>query len=178
MNAPAHQTARTALPDSGAAAVLPAQDVPLRAIAGREQAVTFFEDLEGTISQLLELLDAETQLMRTGRIDESLALTAKKTALATSYARRVEILKANAEVLGRLIPVELERLRKRRESIETALKTNIAVLSAARAVSDALVKGVAGEVARKQSGPRVYGGGGTAAPAPRRTAAIAVDRAL
>ncbi|MCB1476782.1 MAG: flagellar protein FlgN [Rhodobiaceae bacterium] len=154
------------------------QDVPLRAIAGREQAGIFFDDLQETITQLLDVLEAETELLRAGRVEESMALSAKKTALATTYARRVEILKANADMLGRLVPVEVDKLRRRREAMEQALRTNLAVLSAARAVSDALVKGVAGEVARKQSGPAVYGGNAARQGGPARAVPIAVDRAL
>jgi len=153
-------------------------EVPLRAIAGRDQASAFFTDIQDTIAQLLEVLETESELLRAGRIDESMALSAKKTALATTYARRVEILKANAETLGRLVPVEVDRLRRRREAMEQALRTNLAVLAAARAVSDALVKGVAGEVSRKQSGPAVYAGNGTRPAGQNRPVPIAIDRAL
>ena len=77
-------------------------------------------------------------------------------------AKRVE---ANAPLLKRHVPKLLVELRRRHEQFQATLQMNLAVLATAHAVSEGIIRGVAGELARK-SAPRTYGMSGRPSAAP------------
>ena len=83
----------------------------------------------------------------------------------------VEHLRAN---LG----AKLDDLKHRHEMFRSFLQINLAVLATAHAVSEGIMRGVAGEITRKAA-PATYGASGrTTAPAPSAARPVALSRSL
>ncbi len=77
-----------------------------------------------------------------------------------------------------IIPDRLEALRRHHDTFRALLQINLTVLATAHAVSEGIVRGVSGEMAR-QAAPQTYGASGRA-NLPGRSAAgpLAVSRVL
>jgi hypothetical protein len=69
-------------------------------------------------------------------------------------------------------------LRARHDRFQSLLQTNLTVLATAHAVSEGIIRGVSGELARKRT-PSTYGASGRAnAPNARAAQPMAVSRSL
>ncbi len=127
---------------------------------------------------LLGLLEEETALVRKGRLRAATDAASGKAELSRAYFADAERLKANAAFLAAHMRQPVAQLRSRHESFRARLQMNLTVLATAHAVSEGLVRGVAGEVARK-SAPQTYGLSGRANPPGRGTVQpIVVSRTL
>ena len=77
-----------------------------------------------------------------------------------------------------LAPDLFEALVRRHDTFRALLQINLTVLATAHAVSEGIVRGVSGEMARKSS-PQTYGATGLAnAPDRRASQPLAVSRLL
>lgn len=153
---------------------------PVRApaIANTAEGERLVSRLCGTMDTLLGVLEEESALVRAGRLREASSVAAGKSDLARAYFADADQVKANAAFLAANVRRPFEELRARHETFQTRLQTNLTVLATAHAVSEGLIRGVAGEMTRK-SAPQTYGLSGRANP-PSRSAAqpIAISRAL
>ena len=85
---------------------------------------------------------------------------------------------AARELIARLVPDAIETLRKRHTAFQALLQTNLTVLATAHAVSEGIIRGVSGELARKRT-PSTYGASGRAnAPSAKASQPLAVSRSL
>ncbi len=76
------------------------------------------------------------------------------------------------------MPEALDTLRARHDAFQALLQDNLMVLATAHAVSEGIIRGVAGEFARKQA-PSTYGASGRAsAPASKASQPMAISRTL
>ena len=99
--------------------------------------------------------------------------------LNTVMDRLIETVEAETAHMrkGRLREA-LAKLRERHAAFESVLQTNLTVIATAHAVSEGIIRGVSGELARKQT-PSTYGAGGRAnAPSPRAGQPLAISRTL
>ena len=72
----------------------------------------------------------------------------------------------------------LDRLRKRHDAFRALLQTNLTVLATAHAVSEGIMRGVSGEMARKQA-PSTYGATGRAnVPSSKTSQPLAFSKSL
>ena len=70
------------------------------------------------------------------------------------------------------------RLRESHAAFQSLLQTNLTVLATAHAVSEGIIRGVSGELARKQS-PSTYGASGRSnAPGAKASQPLALSRTL
>jgi len=135
------------------------------------------------IAQLGELLEAllstveeETELVRNGRIVDVARLEPKKAELAGQYYAMTQRLKTNAKFLSATMPDKVAELRHRHDVFRSLLQINLTVLATAHAVSEGIVRGVAGEITRKAA-PQTYGVSGRAnAPAANAARPVAISR--
>jgi hypothetical protein len=135
-------------------------------------------DLAEVMDALLATVEEETTLVRAGRVDQAAALEPHKSALASRYVAAAEKLKANGPALGAQWPKEIAGLKHRHEMFQALLKINLTVLATAHAVSEGIVRGVAGELTRKAA-PQTYGVSGRAtAPATGAARPVALSRTL
>ena len=69
-------------------------------------------------------------------------------------------------------------MRKRHDAFQALLQINLTVLATAHAVSEGIIRGVSGELARKRA-PSTYGASGRAnAPSAKASQPLAVSRTL
>jgi predicted lipoprotein len=128
---------------------------------------------------LVGLLKQETELVRAGRLSEAAKLAEPKAALARRYVADTLSLRSNQAKLSRLLAAEkLAALRQQLEMFQSLLQTNLTVLATAHAVSEGIIRGVSGELARK-SAPQTYGASGRTVAPPRSAGQpLAVSRML
>jgi hypothetical protein len=121
-------------------------------------------------------VEDETALVRAGNIAQAARLEASKAELAGQYYAATERVKANAKFLAAHLPAQLDDLRRRHDMFRPLLQINLTVLATAHAVSQSIMRGVAGEVARK-SAPQTYGmSGRPATPSPTTARPVSLCR--
>ena len=99
-------------------------------------------------------------------------------ALNATYLAACEKLKVHGKALAAQWPQEIAELKRRHEMFQPLLKINLTVLATAHAVSEGIIRGVAGELTRKAA-PQTYGMSGRAtAPAPSAAHPVSVSRTL
>jgi flagellar biosynthesis/type III secretory pathway chaperone len=135
-------------------------------------------DLEGIMDQLERALTEETARVRAGKLRDAGSLSEAKIEFARLYALESARIRAAKETIERWIPDAFERLRKRHKTFQDLLQTNLTVLATAHAVSEGIIRGVSGELARKQA-PSTYGANGRAqVPSTKTTQPLALSRCL
>lgn len=135
-------------------------------------------DLNAIMDSLLRTVEEETAHVRAGHLRESVRLSDVKIALARRYAVESARVRAAKDVVERSLPKALDELRARHETFHAALKKNLTVLATAHAVSEGIIRGVSGDLARKQA-PSTYGATGRAnSPSPKASQPLAISRVL
>ena len=153
----------------------PNKPAPIVNAAEAERAIA---NLNAIMDQLVSTVEEETARLRVGQLREAVKLDAAKGDLARAYAAETERVKAAKDIVAQNLPGALDRLRQRHESFRTLLQTNLTVLATAHAVSEGIVRGVSGELARKQA-PSTYGATGRAnMPDSKASQPLALSRTL
>jgi hypothetical protein len=133
--------------------------------------------LGNVMDALLAHVERETELVREGRISEVARLEPSKAELARLYMADAALVKAHSAFLALKLPARMEELRRRHDTFQALLQINLTVLATAHAVSEGIIRGVAGEMAR-QTAPKTYGMSGRT-NAPRTQAVpVALSRSL
>lgn len=147
---------------------------PVASIAEAEQLMGRLGD---AIDQLATILAEETALVRAGRLSETGRLGATKAELARLYVADSAQVRANSAFISHHVQGKLALLRQRHDRFQGELEVNLKVLATVHAVSEGIIRGVAGEMAR-QAAPETYGASGRAAmpPPARATAPISLSR--
>ena len=147
-------------------------------ITSANDAEQFVIHLMEVMNSLLAVLDEETKLVRAGRVSHAAHLERPKADLTRLSVADIARLKANQKYLAQVMPHTIEALHRRHDMFRALLQINLTVLATAHAVSEGIVRGVSGELARKAA-PQTYGANGTAT-APTRNAAqpLALSRVL
>ena len=142
------------------------------------EAEAVIDRLNTIMDRLVETVEAETAHMRKGRVRDALALEAQKQELSARYAAECGRVRVSQAMIAKSLPQALAKLRDRHATFQALLQKNLTVLATAHAVSEGIIRGVSGELARKQT-PSTYGAGGRAnAPGPRAGQPIALSRTL
>ncbi|WP_349357551.1 flagellar protein FlgN [Stappia sp.] len=147
------------------------------AIADQAAAEAVCNRLAETMAELLKIIEAETELVRAGKLEEAGLLQPEKANLVSVYMRGMTFVRDQTVSLGNLAPASVEDLKRRHAEFQPVLRINLAVLATAREVADNLMRKVA-EGAGSRRAPTTYGPGGSAPRAPTPADGIAVNRAL
>lgn len=143
-----------------------------------QEAEALIMDLSAVIAELTALIEQETALVRAARLGEAMRLRPRKDDLSRRYLSGASVIQANAAVFSRHLPEPSRELRRRLETFEPLLKSNLTVLATAHAVSEGIIRTAAAALARKAA-PRTYGSSGRPTPPSGRIARpIAVSRSL
>jgi hypothetical protein len=127
---------------------------------------------------LLDVIQQETALVRAGHLAQAAELEQTKTELSRLYVADTLRLRANRALINQIAPDTMPELIRRHNDFRALLQINLTVLATAHAVSEGIVRGVSGELARKAA-PSTYGASGRAnAPNPRNAMPMAVSRVL
>jgi hypothetical protein len=149
---------------------------PIASAAEAEQVAAQFAEV---MDALVAVVQRETELVRAGHLAKAAELEATKGDLSRRYIAGTSRLRASQAQLARLLPADkLKALRQRHDTFRALLQINLTVLATAHAVSEGIVRGVSGEMARK-SAPSTYGATGRAnLPGRNAAAPIAISRVL
>jgi hypothetical protein len=151
---------------------------PQTTIASAAEAERAIAALNATMDRLEETLAEETARMRAGRLRDALALAPTKSELASRFAVESERLRAAQPLIAQSLPEAREALRERHVAFQALLQNNLTVLATAHAVSEGIIRGVSGELARKRA-PSTYGATGRAnVPSPKANQPLALSRTL
>ena len=129
------------------------------------------------MDDLVELIEEETKLVRTGQARTAAVLQQKKRELTGAYLADAARVKASRGYLRQHTPALLNDLQERHDRFRALLQINLTVLATAHAVAEGLVRGVSGELARKSS-PQTYTSYGCSSAPPSAAPPIAVSRQL
>ncbi len=147
-------------------------------IASVGEAEHAIANLNTIMDRLTDTVEQETVRLRAGRLRDAVELDEAKVELARAYAAESERVKAAKDIIAESLPEALERLRARHDAFRALLQTNLTVLATVHAVSEGIIRGVSGELARKQA-PSTYGASGrTSAPSNKTSQPLAVSRTL
>jgi hypothetical protein len=153
----------------------PAARKPITDADWAEKAVA---SLESVMDRLEQTVTEETARVRAGHLRRAAELGEAKVEFARLYVSESDYVKAARNAIARLAPEALDRLRRRHESFQNSLRTNLTVLATAHAVSEGIIRGVSGELARKQA-PSTYGASGRAQmPSSKTSPPLAISRTL
>jgi len=153
----------------------PAAPAPIPNAAEAEQVAT---RLLTVMDELAGIIEQESGLVRLGRLAQAAELAAAKADLTRRYFADAMRLQASRGSLERIMPEKIEALRQRHTAFRARLQINLTVLATAHAISEGIVRGVSGEMARK-SAPQTYGATGRmSVPEKNIAAPIAVSRVL
>ena len=149
-----------------------------KSITDSKEAEKAIANLESIMDRLEHTVAAETERVRAGRLHEAVSLGDAKIEFARLYAIESDCVKTARNAIAQLAPEALDRLRRRHESFQGLLRTNLTVMATAHAVSEGIIRGVSGELARKQA-PSTYGASGRAqAPSTKVSPPLAISRTL
>jgi hypothetical protein len=149
-----------------------------KAISTAAEAERAIANLNTIMDSLIETVEEETGHMRKGLLREAVALEPRKTELAQRYVVESARINTAKPAIAEALPQALAALRERHAAFQTLLQTNLTVIATAHAVSEGIIRGVSGEMTRRQT-PSTYGASGRAnAPAPRTSQPLAVSRSL
>ena len=147
-------------------------------IASAGEAERVIANLNTIMDRLVETVEEETARVRAGRLADAAELAEGKAELGRRYAVESERVTAARELIARSLPDALDALRKRHTTFQALLQTNLTVLATAHAVSEGIIRGVSGELARKRA-PSTYGATGRAkAPRAKASQPLAISRTL
>ena len=154
---------------------LPNAEGPIKSAQEARDAIA---SLENILDRLEQTLAEETEHVRAGRLRDAAVLTTAKVDLLRLYAAESDRVKAASQAIAGWLPERIKHLRQRHDVFHDVLRTNLTVLATAHAVSEGIIRGVSGELARKHV-PSTYGPSGrTQSPARKAALPLALSRSL
>jgi hypothetical protein len=144
-----------------------------------QQAEELCARLLRTAAELISVLDRETSLLRKGDTNELTSLIARKTALSSTMMKDMTSVNANAAYISRVVPEQIEALKDQHAQFKRSLRINQDALGAVKAISENLMRTIAGAAGSAKAGPDVYGRSALMrSERPLAPAALSVNRSL
>lgn len=151
---------------------------PRRAAANELSPSALVERMLSVTCELTDVVERETAFIEAREAHRIAELQAQKTSLANHYAMDVQAITLNHGLIDRAPSEQVARLKSAMRKLEDALRTNALALSAARSVSERILKSVAEAMNERKAPVLGYGrDAAVARPAPGQAhgAAIALD---
>ena len=130
------------------------------------------------MSTLLGIVERETELVRAGNVRAAMALEAEKSEMSRQYVDAISALTRSRDYLKQSTPELLTALHRHHDTFRAMLQVNLTVLATAHAVSEGIVRGVNGEIQRKNLPNGYTAAGQRAMPSPRQVTPLSVSRSL
>ena len=151
---------------------------PEKPIASAGEAERAIENLNKIMDRLTETVEEETARVRAGKLRDAAELESPKHELSLLFTAEIQRVKAAKAIIAQSLPEALDKLRRRHDAFQSLLQTNLTVLATAHAVSEGIIRGVSGELARKAA-PSTYGANGRAnLPSSKTSQPMSVFRSL
>ncbi|WP_315721041.1 MULTISPECIES: hypothetical protein [unclassified Bradyrhizobium] len=155
-----------------------ARNTTYTAAASAAEARALADEMVSVMSELIAVIEQETELVRAGKLREGMAFGPRKTELSRHYVTTVGRLKASQAFMKQTAPELLASLHRHHDTFRAMLQVNLTVLATAHAVSEKIVRGVNAEVQRRNIPSTYTSGGHRAAPGSRHLTPLAVSRTL
>jgi hypothetical protein len=136
------------------------------------------EGLMQIMTSLLGIVERETELVRAGDVRGAMALEGEKSEMSRHYVSAISKLKGSRDYLTKTSPDLIAALHKHHDVFRAMLQVNLTVLATAHAVSEGIVRGVNGELQRRNLPNGYTAGGQRAVPGPRQVTPLTVSRSL
>jgi hypothetical protein len=136
------------------------------------------DQLIGVMSDLLAIIEQETELVRAGRLQDAMAHGPKKAELSRHYVVAIGRLKASQADMQQSAPDLLATLHRHHDVFRAMLKVNLTVLATAHAISEKVVRGVNAEIQRRNIPNTYTAAGRRAVPSGHHVRPLAVSRSL
>ena len=156
----------------------PQANAPTPAAATPADARRLAEGLMEIMTSLLGIVERETELVRTGDVRGAIALEGEKGNLSQQYVSAISKLKGSRDYLAQSAPDLLAALHRHHDVFRAMLQVNLTVLATAHAVSEGIVRGVNGELQRRNLPNGYTAGGQRSVPGPRAVTPLSVSRSL
>lgn len=128
------------------------------------------EQLLAMTLRLTGLVEEEIAAVKARKLDASTANWDEKERLVHAWRLEVSRIKADPSQMSGLSHTRKEALKAAAQNLEAQLQAHERALSAARTVTEGLVRSIAAEIAESRSAPVGYGAKGAPAGGPRREA--------
>jgi hypothetical protein len=156
----------------------PMPAAPQPPVSTLAEARKLSDGLMDAMTTLLNIIENETALVRAGKLRDAMALGERKSEMSRRYASVIGTLKANQTFFTRSAPDLLKALHRHHDVFRAMLQVNLTVLATAHAVSEGIIRGVNGEM-RKKNMPQTYTAAGKqAVPNPRHATPISISRTM
>jgi hypothetical protein len=142
------------------------------------EAREFANNLIAVMSELLAVIEHETELVRAGKLREAMMSGPKKTELSRHYVVAVGHLKASQAFMQKSAPELLTTLHRHHDVFRAMLQVNLTVLATAHAISEKIVRGVNAEIQRRNIPNTYTAAGRRATPGSRHLTPLSVSRSL
>jgi Trp operon repressor len=136
------------------------------------------EGLMQVMSTLLGIVERETELVRGGNVRQAMALETEKSEVSRQYVEAISQLTRSRDYLKQSSPELLTALHRHHDTFRAMLQVNLTVLATAHAVSEGIIRGVNGEMQRKNLPNGYTAGGQRAMPNQRHATPLSVSRSL
>jgi hypothetical protein len=151
---------------------------PEKPIASAAEAERAIANLNKIMDRLTETVEEETARVRAGKLRDAVELEGPKHELSLLFTAEIQRVKDARAIIAQSLPEALDKLRRRHDAFQSLLQTNLTVLATAHAVSEGIIRGVSGELARKAA-PSTYGANGRAnLPSSKTSPPMSVFRSL
>jgi hypothetical protein len=130
-------------------------------LSTKAEAEVLLQRMLETMDATVHILEAETALVRKGKLLEAGKRQPDKAELARRFTNDMRVVQDNAPALKRLAPEMVERVRGKHERFRAELQINMTVLATAKALAESIVQEIAETVAR-QDVATGYGAGDAA----------------
>jgi hypothetical protein len=151
---------------------------PLPIVATPAEARKLADHVMAVMSDLLGVVERETELVRAGKLREAMASESNKRELSSRYVGAIAQLKASQKYLTETAPQLLATLYRQHDVLRATLQINLTVLATAHAVSEGLVRGVNTQMQARNIPDTYTAAGRRATPGPRHMTPLAVSRSL
>lgn len=163
------------IPDLALLQVAQEGETPIRTEA---EARAFLDEFAGAMAALVATIEAETALVRAGKLFDATDVATRKSAELGRYLQIRTRLKREFQTISRLVPDLLAEMRETHLHAIDKIRTNLGVLAIAREVAEGIVRNVSASVGRA-SAPSTYGRNAAPPPSQRLAArGIALDRRM
>jgi hypothetical protein len=144
-----------------------------------ESAKELCERLLGTSTELLDLLERETAMLKQGKQRDIGSLQVRKAALNATLTRDMAVFRRDTDFIAMAAPEEISALKAQHAQLQKSINSNQDALVAMKAVSESLLHTIASKANARVSGPETYGQDADVSAAdPARPAAISVNTVL
>lgn len=133
----------------------PTPDIPR--IETTEAAQALCKRILETTTDLIDLLDRETAMLKKGKPGELESVHVRKAALNALITRDMSVFRRDAEFITMAAPDEISAIKDQHAQFQKSLDANKDALVAMKAVSESLLHTIANRAKAKSAGPEVYG---------------------